>query len=456
MKSLRLVIISAALMCGMLFAIPAAYAVYTERLELANSKASELPGAGVTLTFTTKDGQTAQVETRKDDDGAVFVMLPGDSASGGTLTVSRTGKEDTDIAIPAHDPDETVVVDLDAGTATVSKPHTAMNEPAPKSEPDHAMPDHNTFVAAGGGADFLDVPETGFGVIIGSSKEWYLVRTKSRIAAPSVGGAVGFGLGHPGWRGELLFNYANGNASSQASEPYGGMDVGIVFSDFGPSSSTGLNLSNVGLDGWTRTSAHSMTFMAKAFYDLCDDEDDDLYWDGFFGFSYQDIGVRQWGYVESPYYGSSIYSETRQRLGENRYGFMAGVHGTYMPDRMHMPGFSLETFGSLELLVHDASLTSMQDNECSLCGSGYPFMVNIHDDHNSFGVGLRAGIGASQQVSENIRIGVVGDLHYVSNAASVFNPQTGDDLFIRNKPTQLMTGGTLDMGVHAFVAFSGL
>jgi hypothetical protein len=449
----RSLMVLVTLLFGVPFSISPALAVYTERLELSEGKASELPGAGVTLTFKTPDGTAVPVQTQSDDDHAVFVALPGDGASGGTLTVSRPGKPDTDIAIPAHGPNDAVVVDLDKGTATLKPmtPPTQTASPQETAPPQTAIPSPN-FFAIGGDYEFLNVPGTGFGVVIDGTDERYAGRTRSHITAPSVGGALGFGLGYPGWRGELLVDYAHGSGSSNTAIDAGGVNTGIVFSDFSPMDTTGVLFGNAGIDVQTRTNAHNLTLMGKALWDWCDD-DPDFTWDGYFGFEYQNIGVRQWGYLDTPTYGSDISQETWQRYTDRRYGALFGAVGHYTPDRANMPGFAADIFGGVELLYSHASLHSMQENYCTLCGTGYPFDIDIHDSQNKFGWGARAGIGLSQQIADNIRIGLIGDVHYVNKAAAVFNPETGDDLYIRNKPTQLTTKSTIDEGLHAYVSF---
>ncbi len=453
MSITRSIYLGVALLLGVGFGTAPAYAVYTDRLELTDTKASELPGEGITLTFKTADGTAVPVETRKDDDGAVFVALPGDSASGGTLTVSRPDHPDMAIAIPSHGPNDKVVVDLGKGTAALT-PMTASGDNTPPqttAPPQTAMPGSN-FVAIGGDYDFFQIPKTGYGVVIDGSDERYAATTKDHITAPSIGGAIGFALDYPGWRGELLFDYAHGSGSTHTFIDNGGsLDTGMVFSDFSPMDTTGVLFGNSGIDVMTRTRLHNFNFMAKTLWDWCDD-DPDFTWDGYFGFSYQDLGVRQWGYLDTPAYGSSIYQDTWQRYNERRYGLMLGAVGHYLPDRQNMPGFAADIFGGVDLLYHDTSLHSMQMNYCTLCGSGYPFDIDIHDSQSKVGFGLRAGLGLSQQVSDNIRIGVIGDLDYVNRASGIFNPETGDDLFVRNKPTQLRTRSTLNEGLHAYLS----
>jgi hypothetical protein len=80
----------------------------------------------------------------------------------------------------------------------------------------------------------------------------------------------------------------------------------------------------------------------------------------------------------------------------------------------------------------------MQHNVCGVCGvAERNFDINILDDDKRWGVGAEAGLELGYRFPGGFEIGVQGRAEYRSQVAGVHNPETGDDLFIRNQPTQL-------------------
>jgi len=97
-----------------------AMAAWDETVNVLVDNPADLQGAKVS--FTQVGGTTVEGEVQEDEDGNVFLYfpLPGDGPTAGTITVETQDGEMDEFAVPFRSADSTLILDLDAGTVSVS------------------------------------------------------------------------------------------------------------------------------------------------------------------------------------------------------------------------------------------------------------------------------------------------------------------------------------------------
>ena len=408
-----------------LFSTPA-WAVYNQTMVLSGSDAQAVPSTS--LSFTTASGAAVPVQENDDDGDGVFILVfPGSAGEGGTLTVSRGDGSRTTIAIPAAGPGEKIAVNLDTGTATA-----VGGAPQPTTARD-TSPDTPSALAFGAYESF-EAPRVGAGTRITSGGESFIGRSKKRLGGWS-GAAV---LGLPNIMGGYLdfgFMYGKADGNSSASVAEGTDDVGIVYHDFAPNSSTGLFLGDNGLDVSTRAKVDHQSLFARF---MLPGGNNGYGFSPFGKLFYSNIDQLHTSSISSPAYGNAISTTARQKVNEDLWGLELGVRMDHDTNGVRT-GIGAGLIG----YYRDASLRSSQHNLCSLCASPQQdFTIDIDDDDNdfSFGFDLNAMIGVG--VGEGMEIGLIGSFLYLDKLARVWNPSTGDDLFVDNNPTHLETGSS--------------
>lgn len=133
----------------------AAWAVYGQRAIVVGEGAEEVPVQSIS--FRLPDGTEVPAEEEEDDEGALIFILPGNSGSRGEIVIRTPGAADIIIPAEAAGPGETLIIDLDRGSAYPSRN-------PPRSAPDIALPGpvfgiNLDFVA-------LDLPEFGAGTVL--------------------------------------------------------------------------------------------------------------------------------------------------------------------------------------------------------------------------------------------------------------------------------------------------
>ena len=239
-----------------------------------------------------------------------------------------------------------------------------------------------------------------------------------------MGGYLDFGF---------MYGEADGNSSASVAENTD--DVGIVYHDFSPNSSTGLFLGDNGLDVSTRAKVDHQSLFARF---MLPGGNNGYGFSPFGKLFYSNIDQLHTSSISSPAYGNAISTTARQKVNEDLWGLELGVRMDHDTNGVRT-GIGAGLIG----YYRDASLRSSQHNLCSLCASPQQdFTIDIDDDDNdfSFGFDLNAMIGVG--VGEGMEIGLIGSFLYLDKLARVWNPSTGDDLFVDNNPTHLETGSS--------------
>ena len=145
-------------------------------------------------------------------------------------------------------------------------------------------------------------------------------------------------------------------------------------------------------------------------------------------------------------------SESEQEIDETFF-FLSAQTELPIIDNINNGGiFSFSLLPQLELGLRHAELGSRQWNMCGVCGAAeQDFTVDIEDDDFGFYYGFNIGAELKAQVSERASIGVHGNAYWRSHNAAIINPETGDDLFIRNSPTHLETDDAHGYGARVFI-----
>jgi hypothetical protein len=140
---------------------------------------------------------------------------------------------------------------------------------------------------------------------------------------------------------------------------------------------------------------------------------------------------------------TDISSNATQKIDENLFYLSAGVSADWPISDY----FNLNFETGLDVGLLDSGLESEQRNVCGLCGAtDQNFVIAVQDDASDIFIGARADAGLTYKVGERVGLGVNGGLFWRDRSGFAVNPETGDDLFVRNIPTELGFGDVF--GVH--------
>jgi hypothetical protein len=213
--------------------------------------------------------------------------------------------------------------------------------------------------------------------------------------------------------------YFEGDATSRATEPVDGAQVGFVYHQPSPTGSLGLNTGRNGGDFKLDADVKFFYFGYRPPFALYSSESPDC-----------KLDLRPelvFGHLRTDYNGWSqsirvpgIFSETRQEIEENRFGI--GLRGHY--SRRFADNIIGRLVMNLDLLYRDADLDSWQRNVCAApgCAPAATFDASITDSDSEFTwqAGLKAGIDYS--FTRNSRLGLEVGYRYLADTAALQNP----------------------------------
>lgn len=415
---------------ALLFSPTAAYAIYTQEVDLQTGTGEEIPTS--LISFEPADGSTVTVE-EDDDDGSIALIFPGDRSVPGTLVIDRPDGPAIRIAIPAAGPGERITVDVPRRTARVVRDPSG---PGDRSGPPRAT------ISLIGGFGAVEAPPVGTGVLIEGGGESFAAELDDSVGIPFGGLSVGIPAG-PGTL-NLFGGYGEGSDDISTSVPAGGgIDVGFVNTDFAPSGSTGVFLGNAGLDTSLMRDVNVLSFGGSYALPIGGSPEKGKIWDAYFSLEYSRTEQSIWGNVTSPSFGNDISSTINQEVSDRYITLGAGPRLRGQSDS----GF-FYYIGAQALLVHHrGELQSNQSVICNLCGAAdQAFTIDLaeHTDGVTFGARGKAGFGI--EISNGTSIGAYGFAEYYDERGQIVNPRTGDDLFIRNQPTALGSQSATNYG----------
>lgn len=285
--------------------------------------------------------------------------------------------------------------------------------------------------------DLYKPPQSGYGVNI-SNGEKFVGKTDNKLTGEHFEGQLEFSVDDgiapfdaSPWL--LKLKYSDLDGSSAAQLQAGSDTVGIVFHDRAPSGSTGLALGANGLD--VRTSTSHTDFTARAGIRLHSSSPTK---DGFntnvdfhLGFSTQD--TKHTSHITTPAF-PDITSNASQDISNDYYFAETQVSVNRYVGSAAIVGFE----AAAGIGAVNSGLKSSQVNQCGGCTpSDQMFSINIDDKGSKEYLSLKAGITAKVPLSGGVNATLGGHAYWNSATGYAKNPETGDDLFIRNEPTRL-------------------
>lgn len=269
---------------------------------------------------------------------------------------------------------------------------------------------------------WLKTEAVGSGVLIsgGPGSEQYAVRTNDTLDFS----LVGLRLQESEW-GTLQFGYGEGDAAARASEPIGGVPVGVIYYQPSPTGSLGINYGRSGgrfqIDSDFRFLEASYTLP----WALYRSEQEDcktsirpvISWEQLRETNtslFQSLGI------------PDTWSQARQRVHNDWYGVgLAGRHVRRFSDAV-TGRFAFD----LGLLYNDARLESQQWNACGApgCPPGSTFTAVTDDSSSGFGWSIDVGGAIEYALTRNSRVGVEAGYRYLDRYAALVNPIRTIDL----------------------------
>ncbi len=284
-------------------------------------------------------------------------------------------------------------------------------------------------------------PQAGYGTNITGGEKFVLL-TANPLTGFSIDGEIT--VKDDKW--SLGFGYTDVDGSSEAQVAPGGEVLGIVYNDNSPSGSTGLNLGANGMGVLTETDYNEVRieFIRATFPGIRDAAN--LFSNTEFGAGVRLSNTEHRAEVTTPTF-SDIRSDSVQKINEKLL-YLVGNSTFELISQDNNSDIGLSVTPRVEAGYRTASLDSSQRNICGLCGpADRDFTINIEDKDSGVYVGANIEAKAEVKVSENTRIGVRASAWWRNKSAQIINPETGDDLFVRNQPTQL---GTDDISGFTF------
>jgi hypothetical protein len=264
--------------------------------------------------------------------------------------------------------------------------------------------------------------------------------------------------------GSIRFDgsYMEGKSRGRFDIPItNGVDLGLVYSDFSPGGSTGIIQPFFGLSGTTdvrmRQARADLCWILDVFGDEMSDEEYEakakelaMYGGPCVSWNYNRIRYDMTAGFSGNLGGNLFQADQirDQTIKNNMYG-LGGVIGTTMP----LGGsFSFNLEAGAQLYRLHSTLDSLELNSNNFSGMlDRDFSIDIRETRNRTGWHPHAEIGLNYSLSPTVGLTLGGRYDYWSKVGSVFNPSSGDDLFIDNRHTELQTHG-----LSEWTAFAGL
>jgi hypothetical protein len=289
-----------------------------------------------------------------------------------------------------------------------------------------------------GGYSSTKLPQAGYGVEILPGSERFVATTDNNLQGYTVG--MGYKPKDSGI--QITYSYTNADGSSSGQIASGTGNVGIVYNDFSPGGSTGIAIGASGLDVQTDTEYQSHQFELARIVDVA-------LWGGGRKSQRVDFGVGarfdktdHMAMVTTPTF-SDISSQSDQLTKEKSF-FLSAETSIKLTQFEFGRGISgVRILPRIEGGYRRAKLDSSQVNICGLCGAAdQNFTINIEDKDSGAYFGAELGASVDFPLADNIGVKFMANTWWRSDQAGVQNPETGDDLFVRNQPTQLYTDDT--------------
>lgn len=269
---------------------------------------------------------------------------------------------------------------------------------------------------------WMETEPVGSGVVIpaGAGSEAYAVKTDATLEFAVM--ALRF---TDRQLGSFEFGYGEGDASARASEPVGGVPVGLVYYQPSPTGSLGINFGRSGgrfqVDSDFRFLEASYTLPWSLYHSEKEDCKTSI------------RPVIAWSQLRETHASlfeslaiPDVWSQARQRVHNDWYSVgLAGRHIRRFSDAV-TGRFAFD----LGLLYNEARLESQQWNACGApgCPPGSTFTADNADDVSGFGWSVNLGGGLDYALDRNSRVGVAAGYRYLDRYAALVNPRRTIDI----------------------------
>jgi len=227
-----------------------------------------------------------------------------------------------------------------------------------------------------------------------------------------------------------------------------GIDTGFVYGDLSPGGSSGVNIGDRGLDWASEVDVSLVNIEAK----LTRRSKGPLTWFGYADYMRLNRNYDAWALGEvtvSGYPSTVTYSLTQMRQQEvtdDLFGAGAGLQfGAPVTPWLNIGGWT-----SAGLFYRRSELDSRERNVCGLCGSSdADFTLDLDDEDSGLTWALAMGAFAEFPLGDHASVGIGVDASYIDEVAAVYNPRSGDDVFVDGKHTGLTTDSLWAWSVRA-------
>lgn len=411
---------------------------------VVTSRGETLPRSSIQL-FNAETGAPVRMEEEDDDRVAALFLLDGGRyrvvVNGETvreISVSGTGSQSFTIDVPPA-----------VAARTPVAPRTPPQGLTPSDEQAvaYAMQgggfihdwDESLVVHAGVGE--LDAPTqagTGFQRPTGGA-ETFAGRNADIIRMHTLG-LVLFPLAYREWLISVSGLYGKGDERSEGSVPAGtGIDTGFVYGDFSPGDSTGVNIGDRGSAWTTNSEVELFNLKFKAVQAMTGPV-------ALFLFADYLRSRRQYdSEVMAEVFGETLGQERNQEVTDNLIGAGAGLQFDSGPGG----GVRFGGWTSAGLFHRSSELSAWERNVCPLCGpSDRDFTLRFDETDKGATWSVAAGAYLEVPLSANVSIGLGADVAYIDEVGAVFNPSSGDQVFLDGETTRLTTTEAVNSSIR--------
>lgn len=262
-------------------------------------------------------------------------------------------------------------------------------------------------------------------------------------------GLIFFGDLGEDWVLDVAMQYAFGEDEDEGFVEDGtGIDTGFVYGDFSPGGSTGVNIGDRGLEWASDVDVTSFNVEAK----LARRTEGPATWFVYGDYLHLERDHNAWALGQVVFPGSTfnLAQERRQTVTDNLIGAGAGLQFGARPT----PWLNLGGWVSGGVFYRWSELDSRERNVCGLCGpADADFTLDLDDEDDGMTWAAAVGLYGEIPLGDRASIGLGVDASYIDEVARVYNPSSGNDLFVDGKHTALFSDSMLTWGVRLGVKF---
>lgn len=230
------------------------------------------------------------------------------------------------------------------------------------------------------------------------------------------------------------YGYSEGDGRQDFDIVAGGpVDVGFVYGEFSPSGSTGLNVGNRGVSGFTEIAHRLHELKMGVGTNIGESNEFGAAAAVFVNLMFNDVQTTS--QAQSTVFGS-VLEQTRDQGTSNNY---YGLGGKLSFKQGIGPGVALNGAVTGGIYYRDSDLRSTEWNDCALCpAADQNFTIAIDDQDSGTAFAGTVSGGIEFAASERLSIDLSGFMRYLSDVGTPSNPSSGDQV-LDGETTRLTT-----------------